>query len=439
MKRKIDEQLLRWKNKKQRKPLIVNGARQVGKTYSLMAFGRSHYDNVIHVNLDVNSIVRGFFDEDISPKYIIRMLESDAHEKIEPGKTLIILDEIQASERALTSLKYFYEEAPEYHVVAAGSLLGVAVNREKYSFPVGKVETVTMYPLDFEEYLIAADEKFLAGEIREAYGSVRALPAALHEKAKRLYLEYLIIGGMPACVSATQDGASLIEMPELQSGIMNDYIADMAKYASASDSVKIRACYNSIPAQLGKENRKFQYKVVQKGGTAGLFGASIEWLHFAGVVLKCGKTEVGSSPIAAYEDLSSFKLYMSDVGMLTMKSGIQQSILLSGQHNIFTGALTENYVAQHLQTLGAPLFYWRSAHAAEVDFVIERQGGICAIEVKRGDHKASKSLSVFIEKYKPERAIRLSLRNFGSANGIYAIPLYAAFCLSDLPGFASSP
>jgi predicted AAA+ superfamily ATPase len=433
MKRKINNQLLAWKNKRRRRPLILNGARQVGKTYSLMEFGRSHYDDVIHINLDVNAIVRGFFDEDISPKYIIQMLESDAHKKIEPGKTLIILDEIQASERALTSLKYFYEEAPEYHVTAAGSLLGVAINREKYSFPVGKVETVTMRPLDFEEYLIALDEDYLAEEIKRAYRSMKAMPAALHEKATRLYLEYLIIGGMPACVSARREGASLVEIPALQNEIMNDYIADMAKYASASESVKIRACYNSIPAQLGKENHKFQYKVVQKGGTAGLFGASIEWLNFAGIVLKCGKVETGASPIAAYEDLSSFKLYMSDVGMLTMKTGIQQSIILSGQHNIFTGALTENYVAQQLHTLDVPLFYWRSDHMAEVDFVVERQGGIYAIEVKRGGHKASRSLSVFMDKYKSEWAIRLSLRNFGYANDIFAIPLYAMFCLGEFP------
>lgn len=430
MERKIDEQLISWKNGKDRKPLLMYGARQVGKTYSLKEFGRLHYDNLVHINLDTNGIVRGFFEDDITPKQLIQMIESEFHERILPGSTLLILDEIQSCERALSALKYFQEDAPEYHVAAAGSLLGVAIGRDEYSFPVGKVSSITMHPMDFEEYLIARDERYLVGEIRAQYEKSERIHRSLHEKAVRLYREYLITGGMPACVYAFVNGASLIEMPAIQSGIANDYIADMAKYASNSESVKIRACYNSISAQLSKENKKFQYKVVQRGGTASYFGEAIDWLDFSGVVLKCMKTVRGDTPIAAYEDLSSFKLYMSDVGMLTMRSGLQQSVILSGQHNIFAGALTENYVAQHLASAGLKLYYWRSSHEAEVDFLFERQGEIVAIEVKRGEHTKAKSLSAFVSAYRPDRAIKLSLKNFGYAEGVYAIPLYAVFCIA---------
>ena len=433
MERKIEKALLKWKESRERKPLILSGARQAGKTYSLLDFGAKYYDNVVHINMDINSIVRGYFDEDISPGGIVQMLEAETHEKIIPGKTLIVLDEIQASERALTSLKYFCEDAPDFHVAAAGSLLGVAINREAYSFPVGKVQSVMMYPLDFEEYLIARGEIYLAGEIRTHYNSIKKMPVSLHEKAIRFYREYLITGGMPASVSSYIAGKKLVEIPSIQQEIMDNYIADMSKYATPSMSVKIRACYNSIPAQLGKENSKFQYKIVQRGGTAALFGESIDWLCFAGIVQKCAKTERGETPIAVYEDLSSFKLYMSDVGMLAMKSGLQQSVILSDIHNIFAGALTENFVAQQLAAQGFKLYYWRSQHSAEVDFLVEQQGEIVAIEVKRSEHTKSRSLSVFRENYKPDRAVKLSLKNFGYTDGVFAIPLYASHCIGKAP------
>jgi predicted AAA+ superfamily ATPase len=429
MKRKIEQTLLNWKDKLGRNPLLLYGARQVGKTYSLIEFGKQHFDNLIHINLDINNIVSGFFAEDIDPKRIIQMLEGEYQTRIIPGKTLIVLDEIQASERALASLKYFSEDAPEYHVAAAGSLLGVAVNRTDFSFPVGKVETVMMYPLDFEEYLLARDEAFLVDEIKDCYRKMTQMNTSLHERAVRIYREYLITGGMPACVSAFVNGTALFDISSIQNEITNNYVADMAKYAEPSETLRIRACYNSVPAQLGKENHKFQYKVVQRGGTATVFGTAIEWLNFAGIVLKCRKSELGNSPISAFEDLSSFKLYMADVGILVMKANMRQSILLSGEHNIFAGAVTENYVAQHLTAMGHDLFYWRSEHSAEVDFLIETQDGITAIEVKKGAHTKSKSLSVFVEKYHPDRAVKLSLKNFGFVNGIYAIPLYAVFCM----------
>ena len=275
MRRKIEEKLLTWKNKTEnRMPLLLYGARQVGKTYILTEFGETQFDNTVYINLETN----------LSPERLIRFLETTVNEVITPGKTLIIFDEIQSCERALTSLKYFCEMAPEYHIAAAGSLLGVAIHREHYSFPVGKVESMTLYPLDFEEFLWANGEERLSQEIRSAFDLMAPLPEALHQKAIELYRYYLIVGGMPACVQTFTNSGKLVLVPTVQNEIANNYVADMAKYATTADTVKIRGCFNSIPAQLAKENKKFQYKVVQRGGSAALFGESIEWLAQAGIV-----------------------------------------------------------------------------------------------------------------------------------------------------------
>ncbi|WP_302619490.1 ATP-binding protein [uncultured Oscillibacter sp.] len=430
MKRKIEELLLTWKNKTgSRLPLIVNGARQVGKTYILRKFGAEQFKNVIYINLETNLTIASYFTDNIAPERLLRYLEASTGERIIPGETLIILDEIQSCERALTSLKYFCEETPEFHIVAAGSLLGVAINRQRYSFPVGKVETITLYPLDFEEFLWARGRNVLCEEIRSAYETMEPLPNALHQEAIELYREYLLIGGMPACINAFLESGSFLDVPLVQNEILDNYIADMAKYASNTDSVKIRACYNSIPAQLAKDNKKFQYKVVQKGGSATLFGMSIEWLNLAGVVLKCQRINQAYEPIAVYADLSAFKLYMGDVGLLTMKSGISQQTVLSGEGNTFMGAVTENYVAQQLASKGYSLYYWESGSTAELDFVLQKDNQIIGIEVKKGEHVRSRSLSVFVNSYKPEYSIRLSLKNFGEKDRLKLVPLYALFCV----------
>jgi uncharacterized protein len=430
MERKIEEQLLAWKNKTDdRLPLIVNGARQVGKTYILRKFGEEQFKNVVYINLETNLTIASYFNDNIAPERLLRYLEASTGERIIPEETLIIFDEIQSSERALTALKYFCEETPEYHIAAAGSLLGVAINRQHYSFPVGKVETLTLYPLDFEEYLEARSQKLLSEEIRRAYEKMEPLPDALHQKAIELYREYLLIGGMPACINAFLKSGSFLDVPLVQNEILDNYIADMAKYASNTDSVKIRACYNSIPAQLAKDNKKFQYKVVQKGGSAALFGASIEWLNLAGVVLKCQRINQAIEPIAVYTDLSAFKLYMGDVGLLTMKSGLSQQTVLSGEGNTFMGAVTENYVAQQLAAKGYDLYYWESSSTAELDFVLQKGNQIVGVEVKKGEHVRSRSLSVFVDSYKPAYSVRLSLKNFGEKDGLKSVPLYAAFCV----------
>lgn len=419
-----------WKNKTaDRMPLIVNGARQVGKTYILRKFGEEQFKNAVYINLETNLTIASYFDENIQPERLLRYLEASTGERIVPGETLIIFDEIQSCERAMTALKYFCEETPEFHVAAAGSLLGVAINRQHYSFPVGKVETIMLYPLDFEEYLWARSKELLCSEIRTAYETMEPLPDALHQEAIELYREYLLIGGMPACINAFLKSGSFLDVPLVQNEILDNYIADMAKYASNTDSVKIRACYNSIPAQLAKDNKKFQYKVIQKGGSATLFGASIEWLNLAGVVLKCQRINQAFEPISVYADLSAFKLYMGDVGLLTMKSGISQQTVLSGKGNTFMGAVTENYVAQQLAAKGYDLYYWESGSTAELDFVLQKGNQIIGVEVKKGEHVRSRSLSVFVDSYKPAYSIRLSLKNFGEKDGLKSVPLYAAFCI----------
>ncbi|MDD4493924.1 MAG: ATP-binding protein [Eubacteriales bacterium] len=432
MKRKISENLIAWKNQpKRRMPLLVYGARQVGKTYILNEFGQRHYKNVAYFNLETNQTVSSYFSENIEPEHIIRFLETEVRERIIPGETLIFFDEIQSCERALTSLKYFNEKTPEYHIVCAGSLLGVAINRDQYSFPVGNVDSMFLFPLDFEEFLWALGEERLCEDIKNSFENNEALPTALHEKALDLYKIYLIVGGMPLAVLEYKDIGSLIPVPDMQNKIINDYIADMAKYASNAESVKIRAAYNSIPVQLAKDNRKFQYKLAQKGGTATIFGSAIDWLSFAGVVLKCVRIEQGLMPISVYSDLSAFKLYMSDIGLLTMKSGIsQQAVLASGEiENTFLGAISENYVAQALWTNRYDLYYWTSGGIAELDFVLQKGNDIIPVEVKTGTRTKSRSLNMFVEKYKPAYAIRISSKNFGFENNIKSVPLYAVFCI----------
>ena len=432
MERKVMIELVQWKNKKNRMPLIVNGARQVGKTYILKEFGTSCFENTIYVHLENQVAVAAIFEGDLNPTRIIQYLEATYNQPIKAGKTLIIFDEIQSSERALMALKVFCEEAPQYHVVAAGSLLGVAVNREKYSFPVGKVDEIDMYPLDFEEFLWAMGKRFFAEETKSHFADSRPFENGIHQMLIELYRQYLITGGMPAVVRQFVETQSFIDIVDIQSRIVNEYVADMAKYATASTSVKIRACYNSIPTQLAKENTKFQYKVVQKGGSTTLFGESIDWLESAGIVLKCQKTTQGLMPIAAYTDLSDFKLYMADVGLLTMKSGLAYQTILSTieQDNNFLGALAENYVAQQFKSKQIPLYYWKNDNTAEVDFVLQTDSGIIPVEVKKGKRNKAISMNLFAKKYNSPYSIRISQKHFGFDNNIKAVPLYAAFCIS---------
>lgn len=432
MERNIMQDLIKWKNmKSDRMPLLLYGVRQVGKTYILRELGDRYFQNTVYVNFERMTVVAGYFQGELSPDRIIRLLEEYFNQKIVPDKTLIIFDEIQACERALTSLKYFCEEAPEYHIAAAGSLLGVAINREKYSFPVGKVMIRTLYPLNFDEFLNAVGKGYFVELIQEHYESMQEISASAHQEIFEWYYRYLYIGGMPAAINEYMDRESLVNVPEVQSLILNAYTADMAKYATDGESTKIRNAYMSMPAQLAKENKKFQYKLIRKGATAGLFGDSIAWLVFSGVVLRCDRVNRGDVPLIAFRDVSSFKLYLSDVGLLSAFAGITpESIIRKELSEVYRGSMTENYAAQTLKANGYDLYYWTSdAPAAEVDFVIQKQGSVIPIEVKSGEHTKAKSLQHFMKMHEPAKVIRLSEKNFGMDGNMYAIPLYAAFCI----------
>ncbi len=433
MERNIVGELLEWKGiQKNRVPLILYGARQVGKTYTLQHFGSDYYRNCIYVNFERMPVVSEFFDGDLHPDRIVRFLEEYFTAKIIPEETLIIFDEIQACERALTSLKYFAEEAPEYHVAAAGSLLGVALHREKYSFPVGKVMMKTMYPLGFDEFLKATGNGYLVTLIRQHFMEMSEMPVQIHKELINMLRRYLFVGGMPAVVKKYVEEQTLVNLQELQSMILSAYTADMAKYSTAGECTKIQSAFRSLPAQLAKDNKKFQYKLIRKGATAGLFGDSISWLVMAGVVLECDRITRGEIPIKAFRDVSAFKLYMSDVGLLSSHAGIMpENMIRQELSDVYKGALAENYVAQALCAGGHEIFYWTAeSPAAEVDFVIQKEGKVLPIEVKYDENVHAKSLKHYTNLYDPKEIIRVSARNFGrDEKGMISVPLYAVFCI----------
>jgi predicted AAA+ superfamily ATPase len=431
MERKLMQKLESWHIDGERMPLLLSGARQVGKSYLLQEFGERFYENVVHLNLETEVGAAAAFDGDLLPRTIISILELHSGQHIVPEKTLLILDEIQACPRALTALKSFCENAPEYHVVAAGSLLGVALMRGGMSFPVGKVKELTLYPLDFEEFLWAMNKRPLTEMIRAGFKADEPLTDALHKMALKCYQQYLVIGGMPAVVATYLRTQSYLDVNQNQGLIYNQYVADMAKYPDDFKTMRIRACYDSVPSQLAKENKKFQYKAVKSGTTSSYFEESIEWLRYAGIALKCVRVKSGNMPVSVYAEPDFFKLYLSDVGLLTYKSGISASLLLGdiGFDNEFVGGLVENYVAQQLTALGYPLYYWSSEGKAEVDFVIQMDNRVVPIEVKKSLRTQSKSLNVFVQTYHKDFSIRISAKTFGFANHIKSVPLYAVFCM----------
>lgn len=430
MQRKITQELLKWKNmQKGRMPLLIYGARQVGKTYVMQKLGADEFKNTIYVNFEVDQRIGEYFEADIRPDTVISLLEKYYHSEIVPDQTLIIFDEIQMCERALTSLKYFAEEAPEYHVIAAGSLLGVASKREHFSFPVGKVQMLTMYPMDFEEYLWARAKEMLSGTIREHFVNNQPVPEILHQEAMQEYYNYCISGGMPAVISAEISQYPTLSPAEIRHMILDSYIADMVKYAAPGETVKIFAAYDSLPSQLAKDSKKFQYKLIKTGARASQYGDSIDWLIQAGIVCKCTKCTQGFMPPAVYQDLTSFKLYYSDLGIMAARIGMSVKSLLGTQSEHFRGIFAENYAACALRTNGYELYYWESDGTAEVDYLIIRDDQVIPVECKAGDHVKAKSLMVYKEKYKPAYSIRISSRNFGFADGIKSVPLYAAFCI----------
>lgn len=430
MRRKILPVLLRWRNTASgRLPLLIHGARQVGKTYMMKTLGTEYFKNTLYVNFEADEKIGDFFQTDIHADTLVRMLEKYYHLPVVPDETLIVFDEIQMCERALASLKYFAEEAPEYHVIAAGSLLGVALNRKKFSFPVGKVQMLTMYPMDFEEYLWAKGKELLADAIRNHFAENRQMQETFHNEAMQEYYHYCIVGGMPAAVLADVSDNPTIGQEEIRQMILDSYVADMAKYAKPGETVKIYAAYDSLPVQLAKDSKKFQYKLIKQGGRASQYGDSIDWLIKAGIVNKCTRCAQGYLPSAAYQDLTAFKLYYGDMGMLSARTGMTLKRFLGSESVHFRGIFAENYVACALKSLGYELFYWESDGISEVDFLITVGEHVIPVECKAGEHVKAKSLMVYREKYGPEYAVRISGRNFGMADGIRAVPLYAVFCL----------
>ena len=430
MEREIIKELINWKKSQNRKPLIVHGARQVGKTYIIKKFGKEHYENLIYVNFETNQEISSQISENIDAKYIINKLELFYGEKILPEKTLIFFDEIQANERALTALKYFYEDAKEYHIIAAGSLLGIAINRKNYSFPVGKVQMINMYPLSFKEFLIAVNRENLIKEIENHYEKNEKMDKDIHELCLKLYRTYLVVGGMPEVVETYLDEQKTIAAIDIQAEILSSYERDMTKYEDNGLSNRIISAFDSIPVQLAKENQKFQYKVISKGGTSSIFGEAILWLKNSGIVNQIYRVKP-EIPLEMHKDLTSFKLYMSDVGLFVNKARypLYQIDLNTQPTMISMGPLTEHYVANELRIKGYDAYYWESDGKAEIDFIIQKETEIVPIEVKSSIRTKSRSLDLYMNKFNPKYGIRISEKNFGMEDGIKSVPLYAVFCI----------
>lgn len=397
-----------------------------------LQFGNAHYDNIAYFNFESEPALRELFEDSISPGRLVPELSRAAGQTITEGRKLVVFDEVQLCERALTSLKYFSEQGPGYHVVAAGSLLGIAVNRQQFPFPVGKVNRMVMYPLDFEEFLFASSEGGLAGRIRRSFESNEPFTPAFHAAALEMYRRYLMVGGMPKCVADFVNTGNETLLRSSQRDILTAYLDDMSKYNRANEIKKTRLVYESITAQLSKANTRFQYKLVKKGGRAAEFENAIEWLVLSGIASRVYKVEQPWVPLGNHRDINAFKMYFSDVGLLSASMGLPpmgstQSLPIGSAD--FRGGLAENYVETQLRSNGYTPYFWVSARSAEVDFIIQREGAAVPIEVKSADNVKAKSLKVYMEAYRPTYAIKMSARNFGFEGGIKTVPLYAAFCL----------
>ena len=431
MYRKIAEFLENWKESEHRKPLILQGARQVGKTYSILEFGRTNYENVAYFNFETNPKLNETFEENISPDYLIPILSHIAGQTIIREKTLIVFDEVQLCERALTSLKYFCEDAPDYHIIVAGSLLGVAVNRAKFSFPVGKVDMKTLYPMDMEEFMLAMGEDSLVEKIRECFETDSPMPSALHDAAMQLYRQYLVVGGMPECVMLFKETRDYILVRHTQDTILASYLNDMSKYNNLNEIKKTRLAYDNITVQLSKRNTRFQYKLIKKGGRASEFENAIEWLCLSGIVSQVYKVEQIKKPLENYRDIDAFKIYVSDLGLLCAKKDLAANDILYmvEELNDFKGGMAENYVNVQLSINGYNTYYWESAREAQEDFIIHRDGRLITIEEISAENTRAKSLKIYMDTYKPDYAIKISAKNFAFEDNKKIVPLYAAFCI----------
>ena len=419
------KELVNWKLSEYRKPLIILGARQVGKTWLIQEFGKQEYKQVVYVNFEKMKVVRNLFEEDFDIQRILSSLSIFAHTAINPDDTLIVFDEIQAAVGGLSALKYFYEDAPQYHVVAAGSLLGVNLH-QNVSFPVGKVDFLYLKPLSFLEFLRAFDEERLADLIENPDWKIVNV---FKEKLVNYLRYYLFLGGMPEVVSHFTAHRDFRFARLLQRKILTSYQNDFSKHAPKEVVPRINMVWKSIPSQLSKENKKFIYGVIKEGARAKEFELAIQWLLDCGLLHQCFRISKPDMPLAAYQDLSAFKLYHNDVGLLGAMAKLPLKTILDG-NAIFTefkGALTENFVIQQLLLNEEnDIYYWTNENStAEVDFVIQNEEEIVPIEVKSGVNVKSVSFKFFCEKYKPAKAIRTSLADYKVESWMTNLPLYA--------------
>lgn len=426
------QQLKKWKQSNGRKPMIIRGARQVGKTWLMKEFGRLEYKDVVYVNCEADPAVRNMFTGDFDTTRIIRGLQIIAGKPIEPNHTLIIIDEIQEAPGALTSLKYFQENAPEYHIIAAGSLLGITLNRSG-SFPVGKVEFLDLFPLSFVEFLDAIHETQLADLLRNPDWS---LVASFNIKFTDRLRQYYYTGGMPEVVLQYSVSGDMNQVREIQKRILVSYEQDFSKHAPAEIVPRIRMIWSGVPAQLAKENRKFIYGQIKAGARAKDFELALSWLIDCGLLYKVHNVSKPALPLKAYEELNTFKLFMLDIGLLGALTDLDARTLLEG-NTVFTkfkGALTEQYVYQQLRTMNdLPVYYWSAGNArSEVDFLLQHNGQIIPLEVKAEENLHAKSLRVFCEKYKPALAVRSSMSGYRKEDWMTNLPLYAVSTITQL-------
>ena len=419
------EKLYKWKGSKRRKPLIIQGARQVGKTWLMKEFGSKAYADIVYINFDSNSRMAELFASDLNTDRLIMGIELYAGRKINPDNTLLIFDEVQEVPRALSSLKYFYENAPQYHIICAGSLLGIALH-EGTSFPVGKVDFLSLYPLSFKEFLMATiGERFADLLDKQDYLMITSFKQTYIDALK----QYYFVGGMPEAVQSFAEEKDFNEVREIQKRILAAYEQDFSKHAPIEIVPKIRMIWNSIPSQLAKENKKFVYGLVREGGRAKEYESAIMWLCDCGLVHKVSRVNAAGIPLKAYEDLKAFKLFIVDVGLLSCMTGLRQRTLLDGNDlfNEFKGALTKQYVCQQLKTIDdlGVYYYTNDRGSCEVDFIIDTGEQIVPVEVKAEVNLKAKSLKTYREKFNPEISVRTSMADYKKEAWLVNLPLYA--------------
>lgn len=433
MKRILYKKLTDWKNNPKRKPLLLQGARQVGKTYLIKEFAKNEYENLVYLNFEENKGLKSLFVQSLNAKTIIENIELYIGRKISFHNSIIFFDEIQIVPDALTSLKYFNEQLPEYHVISAGSLLGVSVGKQQ-SFPVGKVNFLNLYPMSFLEYLYAFDEDLLIEKLLKM-NNVEMLPEIIHEKLIKYLMKYLFLGGMPEVLQTYLDTKDINLARKIQEEILEAYKRDFSKYTDRNQAIKTSELWLSIPYQLSKENKKFKYKDVRKNARASNFEQTIEWLRQAGLINIVYNLKTPKIPLAGYTDFSKFKIYLLDTGLLGAMLNLSSDIIIrpNDYFKEYNGAFIENYVASELTTNGyKDLFYWKSKNDAEVDYIIQHKNSIIPLEVKSGTSRNIKSLRSYEDKYNPKLIIRISPRNFIQDEKFINIPLYSVFAINNV-------